>query len=38
MMEFTDTVAPGTTHSYRVVVTDPFGNSKYSTTVSLTAR
>ena len=37
-MEYVDTVTPGTTHSYRVVVRDPFGNAKSSTTVSLTAR
>ena len=38
MMEYADKVAPGTTHSYRVVATDPFGNSKYSATVSVTAQ
>jgi hypothetical protein len=38
MTEYLDSVAPGTRHSYRVVVTDPFGNARSSTTVSLTAR
>ena len=38
MMEFVDKVTPGTTHSYRVVVRDPFGNAKSSTTVSLKAQ
>lgn len=37
-MEYVDTVTPGTTHSYRIVVRDPFGNAKSSTTVSLRAR
>jgi hypothetical protein len=37
-MEYIDTVTPGTTHSYRIVVRDPFGNAKSSTTVSLKAR
>jgi hypothetical protein len=38
MTEYLDSVAPGTTHSYRVVVTDSFGNAISSTTVSLRAR
>lgn len=38
MLEHTDSVRAGTTHSYRVVVTDPFGNTKSSTTVSLKAK
>lgn len=37
-MEYLDKVAPGSTHSYRIVVKDPFGNTKSSTTVSLKAR
>ena len=37
-MGFTDTgLAPGSTHSYRVTATDPFGNSVTSPTVSITA-
>jgi hypothetical protein len=38
MVEYLDSVPPGTTHNYRVVVTDAFGNAKSSTTVSLTAK
>lgn len=38
MMEYADSVPPGTTHSYRLVVTDAFGNSKASATASLKAR
>ena len=38
MAEYLDSVPPGTTHNYRVVVTDAFGNAKSSTTVSLTAK
>lgn len=37
-MEYVDTVTPGTAHSYRIVVRDPFGNAKSSTTASLTAK
>lgn len=37
-LEYLDTVASGTTHSYRIVVRDPFGNTKSSTTVSLKAK
>ncbi|WP_427004282.1 hypothetical protein [Pseudarthrobacter sp. H2] len=36
--EYLDSVPPGTAHSYRVVVTDAFGNAKSSTSVSLTAK
>jgi len=38
MTEYLDSVAPGTTHSYRVVATDSFGNARSSSTVSLRAR
>lgn len=37
-LEYLDTVASGSAHSYRIVVKDPFGNSKPSTTVSFTAK
>ncbi len=37
-LEFLDIVAPGSTHSYRIVVKDPFGNAKSSTTVSFKAK
>jgi hypothetical protein len=37
-MQHLDSVPPGTTHTYRVVATDPFGNSKTSLTVSLKAK
>jgi hypothetical protein len=35
---YLDSVPPGSAHTYRVLVTDAFGNAKSSTTVSLTAR
>lgn len=38
MLEYVDSVPPGTNHSYRVVAADVFGNSKASATVSLTAK
>lgn len=38
MVTYLDSVPPRTTHKYRVVTTDPFGNAKSSTTVSLTAK
>ncbi|MEO5779323.1 hypothetical protein [Arthrobacter sp. PAMC25284] len=38
MLEYVDSVPPGTNHSYRVVVADIFGNSRASATVSLTAK
>ncbi len=34
---YTDTVAPGSTHRYRVAVTDPFGNIANSNWVTVTA-
>lgn len=37
-VEYLDSVSPGTAHSYRLVVSDTFGNAKSSTTVSLTAK
>jgi len=37
MMGFTDTVAPGSTHQYRVAVTDPFGNIANSPWTTITA-
>ncbi|TAP44404.1 hypothetical protein [Arthrobacter sp. S39] len=37
-LEYVDTVASGSAHSYRIGVKDPFGNAKSSTTVSLTAK
>ena len=37
MMGFTDTVAPGSTHQYRVAVTDPFGNIANSPWTTVTA-
>lgn len=37
-MEYQDKVAAGSTHSYKIVVKDPFGNAKTSTTVSLKAK
>jgi hypothetical protein len=37
-VEYIDTVPPGTTHNYRVVVSDAFGNARSSTIVSLKAK
>ena len=36
-MGLTDSVTPGTSHQYRVVVTDPFGNTAKSPWTSITA-
>ena len=38
VMQALDSVLPGTTHAYKVVASDSFGNAKTSTTVSLTAK
>ncbi|MHA7223712.1 hypothetical protein ACX80S_15560 [Arthrobacter sp. RHLT1-20] len=37
-MEYTDTVTPGSTHQYRIVSSDAFGNTRSSATLGLKAK